>query len=233
FEMFIDPSGSTHRYVEIELNQFGTVWDLMLTKPYRDGGKAVNEWDIDGLRVEIGLDGTLNDARDRDRGWTVEMAIPWAALSDSGRNVVPPPIGEQWRVNFSRVQWDLASAPGGYSRRVDREGKRFAEHNWVWSPQGVVNMHLPELWGIVQFGGTAIHHDAFADAARWDLRRVYYAQRDHRRAHDAFASTLEALGLGELSLRVRLDTRNGTWHARTIDRQLVWQIDADGRVFHD
>jgi hypothetical protein len=25
------------------------------------------------------------------------------------------------------------------------------EDNWVWSPQGVVDMHVPEHWGHVQF----------------------------------------------------------------------------------
>ena len=23
--------------------------------------------------------------------------------------------------------------------------------NWVWSPQGEINMHIPEMWGQVQF----------------------------------------------------------------------------------
>jgi len=25
------------------------------------------------------------------------------------------------------------------------------EDNWVWSPQGAVNMHIPERWGRVRF----------------------------------------------------------------------------------
>jgi hypothetical protein len=25
------------------------------------------------------------------------------------------------------------------------------EDNWVWSPQGVVNMHVPERWGYLVF----------------------------------------------------------------------------------
>jgi hypothetical protein len=25
------------------------------------------------------------------------------------------------------------------------------EDNWVWSPQGAINMHLPEHWGFVRF----------------------------------------------------------------------------------
>lgn len=151
FEVFVDPSGTAHRYFEIEVNQFGTVWDLYLPKPYREGGHAVNSWNIEGLRAAVGLNGTINDPSDRDRGWTLELAIPWAAFADSGRNVVPPRPGDQWRLNFSRVEWDLIASGGEYARRRDTSGKLAPEHNWVWSPQGVVNMHVPEQWGYVRF----------------------------------------------------------------------------------
>jgi hypothetical protein len=152
FELFIDPGGTAHRYFEVEMNQLGTVWDLFLAKPYRDGGHADNSWNIDGLRLAVAVDGTLNDPRDRDRGWTVELAIPWAALADSGRNIVPPRRGAEWRVNFSRVEWDVDTAGGRYMKRTGADGKPLPEHNWVWSPQGVVDMHQPETWGVVHFG---------------------------------------------------------------------------------
>jgi len=153
FELFIDPSGTAHRYFEIELNQLATVWDLFLVKPYREGGHADNSWSIPGLKVVVGLRGTLNNPRDRDHGWVAELAIPWTAFADSGRNAVPPRAGERWRVNFSRVEWDTDVRDGDYVKRVDRGGKPLSEHNWVWSPQGVVNMHVPEMWGVVTFGG--------------------------------------------------------------------------------
>ncbi|MGH7594450.1 MAG: carbohydrate-binding family 9-like protein, partial [Gemmatimonadales bacterium] len=142
-----------HRYFEVEMNQLGTVWDLFLAKPYREGGHADNSWNIDGLRIAVALDGTLNDPRDRDRGWTVELAIPWAAFGDSGRNVVPPRAGARWRVNFSRVEWDVDTTGGRYVKRRDPAGKPLREHNWVWSPQGVIDMHQPEMWGVVEFVG--------------------------------------------------------------------------------
>ena len=39
---------------------------------------------------------------------------------------------------------------------IDREKNPFfhswpKEDNWVWSPQGLVDMHVPERWGVVQF----------------------------------------------------------------------------------
>ena len=160
FELFVDPSGTAHRYFEVEMNELATVWDLFLAKPYREGGHADNGWNIEGLRIAGALDGTLNDPRDRDRGWTVELAIPWAAFADSGRNRVPPREGDQWRVNFSRVEWDVDATAGRYRKRIDVAGKALPEHNWVWSPQGVIDMHQPETWGVVQFGGGKLRRGA-------------------------------------------------------------------------
>ena len=61
FEVFIDPDGDTHNYYELEMNALNTVWDLLLPKPYRDGGPAINGWDIKGLKTAVSIDGRLND----------------------------------------------------------------------------------------------------------------------------------------------------------------------------
>jgi hypothetical protein len=98
-----------------------------------------------GYKSAVWIDGTLNDARDRDKGWAVELALPWSAFverSGKGR----PTAGEEWRINFSRVEWRVRVVGGKYEKV-----KGQAEDNWVWSPQGVVNMHVPEKWGVVQF----------------------------------------------------------------------------------
>ncbi|HEX3926608.1 MAG TPA: carbohydrate-binding family 9-like protein [Gemmatimonadales bacterium] len=234
FELFIDPTGTTHRYFEVEINALNTVWDLFLPKPYRDGGSAVNAWNIDGMRSAVHVDGTLDNPADRDRGWTVELAIPWRAFADSARIAVPPREGSSWRVNFSRVEWDLDTAGGAYRVHTDSAGKPAHEHNWVWSPQGAVNMHLPEMWGVVQFGGARITVDAVSDAARWTLRRVYYAERDYQAAHGQYATSLAQLDLAALH-DVQLAARVDTWDAllpATATRP-VWHIRSDGRVWHD
>ena len=82
FEVFLDPDGDNQNYCELELNALNTTWDLLLTKPYRDGGRAINAWEILGLKTAVHLDGTLNDPRDKDRGWTVEIAWPWKGLKE-------------------------------------------------------------------------------------------------------------------------------------------------------
>jgi hypothetical protein len=156
FEVFLDPDGDGLRYFELEINSLGTVWDLFLSKPYRDGGHADNDWDIAGLRSAVALAGTLNDPSDRDRGWTVELALPWRALAPPGETGATPHRGDEWRINFSRVEWNLDVVDGRYEKARDTAtGRPAPEMNWVWSPQGAVNMHLPERWGFVRFSDDA------------------------------------------------------------------------------
>ncbi len=231
FEIFVDPSGTTHRYFEIEMNQFATVWDLFLPKPYRDQGSPDNGWNIDGLQIAVQLHGTVNHPGDRDTSWTVELAIPWRALADSGRNRVPPRAGEQWRVNFSRVEWDVDTTGGRYAKRTDAAGKPLPEHNWVWSPQGAIDMHMPEMWGVVQFGGGHMTRDVTADVARWQLRRVYYGEHRYHAGHGSYATSLAALRIEHLPSGIAFTATPTAWQAtvRASDGR-AWQIRDDGLV---
>ncbi len=146
FEVFIDPNGDTLEYYEFEINALNTGWDLFLDKPYRFGGKARNEWEIPGLRTAVHIRGTLNDPRDADEGWSVELAFPWKALAPFARRPAPPQPGDEWRINFSRVEWQHRIVNGRYEKVPGTK-----EDNWVWSPQGVINMHVPDKWGRLRF----------------------------------------------------------------------------------
>jgi hypothetical protein len=198
FEVFIDPDGDTHEYYELEINALNTVWDLMLVKPYRDGGPALNAWDVAGLKTAVHVRGTLNQPGDKDGGWSVEIAMPWKILKEAAPESRPPRAGEQWRVNFSRVQWPLEVRDGKYVKRTDAKGQLLPENNWVWSPQGAVAMHMPERWGYVQFsdrlaGATDTFVEPPDEAAKWTLRRLYYRQADYRKVHGRYARMLKDL----------------------------------------
>ena len=197
FELFIDPDGDNLNYAEFEMNALNTGWDLLLDKPYKDGGKADNSWEIPGLKTAVHVDGTLNDPRDKDKGWSVEIALPWDVLGKLSAQPAPPRDGDQWRVDFSRVEWKTNIEDGKY---VKIPG--LPEDNWVWSPQGVVNMHRPETWGCVQFStaapGTAVFHPDPAGSAKHLLMRIYYAQREFHEAHKRYAKSLDELGLAGL-----------------------------------
>lgn len=131
FEVFLDPDGDGRLYFEIEINAYGTVMDLLMDKPYREGGQFFLPWDCRGLRTAVRVDGRINHAATPDRGWTVEMAIPFEALTVG---FASPGTQSPWRINFSRVEWLV---PGG------------PEENWVWNPTGEIDMHMPDRWGLL------------------------------------------------------------------------------------
>ncbi len=230
FEVFIDPDGNNHLYFELEINALNTVWDLLLIRPYRDGGPAVNAWDIPGLRTAVNIDGTLNDPNDRDEGWNVEIAIPWAALAESAGRACPPEAGHVWRMNFSRVQWRFQPVDGGYEKQIDPEtGKSFPENNWVWSPQGLIAMHYPENWGEVVFSDPDFslnpEHDSINIARA--LMDVYYAQQQWREDHGHFARTTEELESASGTLMKEWSTRIETAEGTIMALPYNWTFDLD------
>lgn len=197
FEIFIDPDGDSHQYYEFEINALNTVWDLLLVKPYRDGGPPVNGWDISGLKTAVHIDGELNRPGADNRKWSVEVAIPWASLRECAAGSRQPFPGEFWRVNFSRVQWQTEVQDGEYRKVLNPEtGKPYPEDNWVWSPMGIINMHYPELWGYVVFadGDTPQSFELPQDERiKWDLRRLYYRERNYFEAHGEFTADKKLL----------------------------------------
>ncbi len=232
FEMFLDPDGNNHLYGELELNALNTTWDLLLTKPYKDGGRAVNAWEIAGLTTAVKLRGTLNDPRDTDRGWTVEIQWPWKGLKELSHATMPPKNGDQWRVNFSRVEWDVEVIDGKY-----RKVKGRPEHNWVWSPQGVIDMHRPERWGYLQFSTAKPGEAKFQPDADWTIRdtlhRAYYAQRVYRAKHGAFATTAADLGARLPAKRLKCETTRDTFTLSWLDAKTgkpTYSLTHDGRI---
>jgi hypothetical protein len=182
FEVFLDPDDDNHQYVELEMNALNTVWDLLLPKPYRDGGPAVDAFNLEGLRTAVKLDGKLNDPLSASHGWSATIAIPWTALKSVSTKPVPPRKGDRWRINFSRVEWDLEVVDGKFHKIAEKP-----EHNWVWSPQWAINMHRPETWGFLEFqqSAAAVKPDPYWKE-RCALMDLYYRMRAYRETYGAF-----------------------------------------------
>jgi hypothetical protein len=149
FEIFINPDDRQPGYVEYEINALGTIWDLRLDKPYRDGGRADSRWTAPGLQWAVNVQGTLNNPNVIDRSWSVEWARP--AREVSAMHGAPWPPQRPWRMNFLRVQWPHVIVDGRYHKQTDADGNPLSAGYSVWAPQHAVDMHRPEHWGYVSF----------------------------------------------------------------------------------
>ena len=164
FEIFVDANATTWGYKEFEMNALNTTWDLMLNRPYGDGGGEISCrvsappcFDMQPpLASAVRLDGVLNDPYSPSVGWSVEVALPIEQLMRYNADEAQrPKPGVFWRINFSRVQWALTVNGSAYVKTPNCQScphpGTAAEDNWVWSPQGEIAMHNPETWAIVQF----------------------------------------------------------------------------------
>lgn len=200
FEVFLAPKHTTHRYYELEINAMNTVWDLLMEKPVRDMVHRINAWDIAGLKSAVYIDGRLNDTAADNRFWSLELLIPWAPLREGEPDQIQPAhvvpnVGEVWRLNFSRVEYQVDAVGGRYQKRADaKTGRPLPEFNWVWAPTGVIDIHMPELWGYLVFGDedTRFAPPPDEDVA-WQLRRLFYRQRNYGAANGHYTTSFEEL----------------------------------------
>ena len=205
FEIFIDAMGSTHNYLEYEINANGTDWDLYLSQPYRNRPCVVNNWEYLGKKVGVHVDGTLNNPNDTDKAWSIEVFFPWSALNQvRDRAEKRPQAGDQFRVNFSRVEWTVKAENGKYVKIPIEGEENIREYNWVWAPTGVINIHLPEYWGYVQFSDKVAGQgeDTFQakpeEATKWILRQLYYRQKEYQEATGHYAASAQTLKASDL-----------------------------------
>lgn len=247
FEVFIDPDGDTHHYYEYEVNALGTEWDLFLTKPYRNGGIPMSAWQISGLQKGIQLKGTINNPVDKDTLWYIELALPWEILKECAPGRRKPMPSEQWRINFSRVEWQLDVEEGIYKKRINPDtNKPFPEYNWIWSPQGVIDMHRPELWGYVQFSGikSGEGHEDFIinpdEYIKFALRELYYRQHDYFRKNKRFANSIRELikdpiWVNDKPFSASFEVSKTRFKLSSIstNQKTIWHITEDGRIWSE
>ncbi len=106
-EMFILPDFQFRTYWEIVIGPNGSIFDSVQCKDLDNWGLSADKArNVDGMQVGIRVRGTLNQPGDADQGYTVEVAVPFAALPGYTRAVPKP--GD--RLHFMLV-------------RLDRQGK--------------------------------------------------------------------------------------------------------------
>jgi hypothetical protein len=236
FEVFIDPDGDSHQYFEIEINVLNTLFDLMLVKPYRDGGPAIINWDAKGLQSAVKIDGSLNDPTELDKQWFVEMAIPYAAFDYHNARQYPK-AGDYWRINFSRVEYRVDIIGQQYQKRKDSIGNELPEYNWVWSPQGIINMHYPEKWGYLVFVKEPVDIEVpLDDGVRQHLYFIYHELNAHFEDKGMFPLALPkqyVINKEQYSCDYFTSGKSFQISLSNPSSQGIWHIREDGRCWKD
>ncbi len=102
---------------------------------------AFTHFDLPGLQTAVQVQGTINDNKDVDKGWSLEVAIPWPSLGllANGRSL-PPVNGDIWPIFLGRFQKLFAS------------GNEIVPHPaMVLTSHGIYDTHMPEKWSRVAF----------------------------------------------------------------------------------
>jgi hypothetical protein len=102
---------------------------------------AFLDWDFPGMQSAVRVDGKINDRSSVDRGWTVELALPWKGMEAlaNGRSL-PPREGDLWKMFFGRFQKLMVNG-----------GEVNPHPAWVWNKHGVYDTHQPERWTPLRF----------------------------------------------------------------------------------
>src|SRR6185312_6964165 len=125
---------------------------------------------------------------------SLELAVPFRSVIMNGSK--NPSDGTIWRTNFSRVQWQIDTLNGKYYRKKNEQGRVVSEQYYVWSPQGIINLHMPERWGYVLFSDSVSDKNFLSEAdekLKLEAWKYYYLQQQFMGQNGKYASRLKQL----------------------------------------
>lgn len=103
---------------------------------------AFRNWDFPGLKTATHIEGVVNDENQTSKGWTVEMALPWAGMKHLANNrPLPPKEGDLWKLQFARFEKLIS---------LDQNV------GWSWDPIGSDDNHRPEKFTTIEFSNQTI-----------------------------------------------------------------------------
>jgi len=139
-EVFIDGGDC---YYELEVNAANTIYEVFFI--WKDAYSKGSKFDIPQFDVHQDQAYTFGGDYDRnnhiDKGWSLEIGIPWNSLKllANGRSL-PPTDGDVWKMFLGRFQ------------KLEIGGKEVQPHPaMVLSSHGIYDTHLPEKWSKVKF----------------------------------------------------------------------------------
>jgi len=103
FELFFRPDAEKSGYYEFQVSAADTKFDAFYPKYHLDTIGPDSKKGKFHIDAKVKLRGTLNKRDDVDQGWSVEGRIPWTDFSRTGGR---PEIGEAWKMNLCRFDYD-------------------------------------------------------------------------------------------------------------------------------
>jgi len=131
-EIFIDVDNEIESYVEIEVSPANVLFDSYIVDPENIDVPQTALFNLPGIKTAVNVSGTLNKRDDTDDKWTVEIAIPFADLTNK---------------NISRVNKETDIKINFYRLDQNRDMQRMS---YAWSPTGG-RFHKPEVFGALIF----------------------------------------------------------------------------------
>ena len=134
-EFFVTAKDLGH-YFELQWNPLGGVFDAIITNELDEHGISKTfqgDWSYTakGMKNAVKLKGTVNNSKDQDEYWQVEVMVPFDDLSQP-----TPKPKEIWRANFYR-----------YNRTKGLPAELLS-----WSPTLRPSFHEPSRFGYLEFG---------------------------------------------------------------------------------
>jgi hypothetical protein len=110
-------------------------------KHHRGKRWAFMDWDYPGLKTAVKIDGAINEPDKVDKGWTLEIALPWEGLRTLLPNKsFPPKEGDCIRAAFFRFE-----ALRYHNKTVSESP------GWALNKHGIYDSHIPEAFSYLQF----------------------------------------------------------------------------------
>jgi hypothetical protein len=135
-EIMVDPDGDGLHYFELQVSPTGNIFETAYDSRRVPQPIGHADWDSH-MVARANVEGAANDDA-ADRGYTVELSIPWSAFRYGDMpETAAPPAGSSWRFNF----YVMDSRPDGSQRG---EG---------WSPTLTTDYHVPARFGRITFLG--------------------------------------------------------------------------------
>jgi hypothetical protein len=129
FELFVLGAADRRRYLELQVSPRGVAFDAKFERHRKGDERWDGQW-----TGAAAVDGTVDARGDRDRGWSAEIAVPWAEICAHSDTTCPPQAGATTRVNAFRLD-------------RPKKGPTLA---WALSPTHEPDFHAPENAAVLE-----------------------------------------------------------------------------------